>query len=144
MKFQLITLLSTQSPVSTQDKTQFKVDHFRWDFRTFDHDIRFGIKRVNNKTGEENIEVPLQRVASHQLDEEGFITCQKDCTCKSTKQFATKPSTFNNFFSHETDHVLFDNTYSYFKGKRIRYAVSLVKEQNVDELEAAADKITNG
>lgn len=37
---------------------------------------------VNNKTGEENIEIALQKVASHQLDEEGFIACQKDCTCK--------------------------------------------------------------
>ncbi|KAJ6642069.1 SEC14-like protein 2 [Pseudolycoriella hygida] len=77
--------------------------------------------KVNNKTGEESVELPLQRVASHQLDEEGFITCQKDFTY----------------------HVLFDNTYSFFKSKRIRYSVVLVKEQNVDELEAAADKICN-
>lgn len=56
----------------------------RWEFRTFDHDIRFGIKRINEKTGEENVEVDMKRVASHQLDEEGFITCQPDWTCEYT------------------------------------------------------------
>lgn len=55
---------------------------YRWEFRTFDHDIRFGIKRINDKTNEENIEIDLRRVASHQLDEEGFINCQPEWTCK--------------------------------------------------------------
>lgn len=58
----------------------------RWEFRTFDHDIRFGIKRINEKTGEENVEVDMKRVASHQLDEEGFITCQPDWTCEYKKR----------------------------------------------------------
>lgn len=58
---------------------------FRWEFRTFDHDIRFGIKRINEKTGEQNIEIDMKRVASHQLDEEGFITCQPDWTCEDYK-----------------------------------------------------------
>lgn len=58
------------------------VSNNRWEFRTFDHDIRFGIKRVNEKTGEQNIEVEMKRVASHQLDEEGIIACQPDWTCK--------------------------------------------------------------
>lgn len=57
------------------------VIYARWEFKTFDHDIRFGIKRVNDKTGEENIEIELRRVASHQLDEEGYIACQQDWTC---------------------------------------------------------------
>lgn len=57
----------------------------RWEFRTFDHDVRFGIKRINEKTGEQNIEVEMKRVASHQLDEEGFITCQPDWTCEDYK-----------------------------------------------------------
>lgn len=55
---------------------------FRWEFRTYDHDIRFGIKRIDEKTGEENIEVDMKRVASHQLDEEGYIACQPDWKCK--------------------------------------------------------------
>lgn len=57
---------------------------FRWEFKTIDHDIRFGIKMVNDQTGEENVEIPLHRVASHELDEEGLIHCQKDCTCNET------------------------------------------------------------
>lgn len=93
----------------------------KWEFKTIDHDIRFGIKMVNDQTGEENIEIPLHRVASHELDEEGLINCQKDCTY----------------------HVLFDNSYSYFKAKQISYSVSLVKQQNVSDLEAAADNISN-
>lgn len=60
----------------------FFFSQFRWEFRTFDHDIRFGIKRVHDKSGEQNIEIDMKRVASHQLDEEGFITCQPDWTCK--------------------------------------------------------------
>lgn len=54
----------------------------KWEFKTYDHDIRFGIKCTNVKTGEETEEVPYKRVASHQLDEIGFIACQQDCSCK--------------------------------------------------------------
>ena len=54
----------------------------RWDFRTFDHDIRFGIKRIDETTGEDTEEIPLNRVSSHQMDEVGFITCQPNCKCK--------------------------------------------------------------
>lgn len=61
--------------------------HSRWEFRTFDHDIRFGIKRINEQTGEQNIEVDMKRVASHQLDEEGYIACQPDWTCEDYKWY---------------------------------------------------------
>lgn len=54
----------------------------KWEFRTFDHDIKFGVKCINEKSGEETIEIPLKKVASHQLDEMGFITCQPDCKCE--------------------------------------------------------------
>lgn len=54
----------------------------KWDFRTFDHDIRFGIKRIDEATGEDTEEIPLNRVASHQMDEVGFITCQPNCKCE--------------------------------------------------------------
>lgn len=88
----------------------------RWEFRTVDHDIRFGVKYVNQRTGEETIEVELARVASHQLDEVGFVSCQPNCT----------------YF------VIFDNSYSYFTTKRIRYAVQMV-ENDIEELEVAAE-----
>lgn len=67
------------------------VSNNRWEFRTFDHDIRFGIKRVNEVTGEQNIEVEMKRVASHQLDEEGIIACQPDWTCKYVKTSPIPP-----------------------------------------------------
>lgn len=92
----------------------------RWEFRTVDHDIRFGVKYVDQSSGEETVEVDLGRVPSHQLDEVGFIACQVNCTYV----------------------VLFDNSYSYFTTKRIRYAVQMV--ENViggDEAELNADKV---
>lgn len=90
----------------------------KWEFRTFDHDIKFGIKCVNKKTQENEIEVPLKRVASHQVDESGFITCQPGCTYS----------------------VLFDNSYSYFKTKKIRYSVLMTTP--LSEIEQTASAIT--
>lgn len=40
-----------------------------------------------------------------------------------------------------TDVVVFDNTYSYFKTKRIRYQVILSEPVSVDELEKGAAKL---
>ncbi|XP_055612040.1 SEC14-like protein 2 [Uranotaenia lowii] len=90
----------------------------KWEFRTYDHDIKFGIKCINKKTQESTIEVPLKRVASHQVDESGFITCQPGCSYS----------------------VLFDNSYSYFKNKRIRYSVLLTTP--LSEVEQTANSIT--
>lgn len=59
----------------------------RWEFKTFNHDIRFGVKRKNDQTGDVTNEIELARVASHQLDEDGFITCLPDCTCKFNRTF---------------------------------------------------------
>lgn len=69
--------------------------------------------------GTKNVEIELARVASHQLDEEGFISCIPGWTY----------------------YVLFDNSYSYFTNKRIRYAISLAVSADVDELEQAADAL---
>lgn len=53
----------------------------RWEFRSEDHDIKFGImcKDVN---GIESTAVPLHKVNSHQSDEIGVITCPAPATCK--------------------------------------------------------------
>lgn len=105
------------------------------------------------KTGEENIEIEMKRVASHQLDEEGFITCQPDCQCKGGFHFPFNrfiSDLFGSIFLHLTtnrirfairlnvDFVVFDNSYSYFKNKRIRYSVILTPPVSVDELEKGA------
>lgn len=55
--------------------------YLKWEFRTFENDIRFGIRCKNNDTAELVDEVALKRVASHQLSEIGFIPCQPNCSC---------------------------------------------------------------
>lgn len=91
----------------------------RWEFRTHDHDIKFGVQRKNEATGESNVEIEAARVASHQLDEEGFITCLPGWTYT----------------------VVFDNSYSYFTNKRIRYAITMSTSADVDELAVAAEAL---
>lgn len=111
---------------------------FRWDFRTFDHDIRFGIKRIDGATGEDTIEIPLNRVSSHQMDEVGFITCQPNCTCKYRGTWGDKNwdrngngiscnSSFSVFVCALADKVLFDNSNSYLTTKKIRYSVYITE-----------------
>lgn len=39
--------------------------------------------------------------------------------------------------------VKFDNSYSIFKSKRIRYSVQMVSSMGVDELEAAAEALND-
>lgn len=41
-------------------------------------------------------------------------------------------------YNFELDFVVFDNSYSYFKNKRIRYSVILTPPVSVDELEKGA------
>lgn len=94
-----------------------KYIYHRWEFRTNGHDIKFGVSRELEATGEKNTEIELTRVASHQLDEEGFMSCIPGWTYT----------------------VLFDNSYSYFTSKRLRYAISMSSSSNVDELAEAAD-----
>lgn len=54
-----------------------------WEFRSEDHDIKFGIlKKDTNGTKKEII--PVRRVAAHQLDEVGILNCEAPATCKKT------------------------------------------------------------
>jgi hypothetical protein len=54
----------------------------RWDFKCHAHDIKFGVRAINQKTGEKFNEVDLKRVASSEGDESGFITCQPSHKCE--------------------------------------------------------------
>lgn len=81
------------------------------------HDIKFGVRSVNQKTGEKINEVNLRRVQSHEGEESGYITCQADC--KYT--------------------VVFDNSYSYFKNKKLTYSVVITRP--LEEVEKSASKI---
>uniref|UniRef100_A0A1I8PW55 CRAL-TRIO domain-containing protein n=1 Tax=Stomoxys calcitrans TaxID=35570 RepID=A0A1I8PW55_STOCA len=79
-----------------------------WDFRTFDYDIKFGIFSIDNASGEKRSEVPLTKVYSNEINEVGFIT--------------TRPNTKYT--------VVFDNSGSYLRSKKLRYWVSLISEND--------------
>ncbi|XP_068148574.1 SEC14-like protein 2 isoform X1 [Drosophila tropicalis] len=78
-----------------------------WEFRTIDYDIKFGIYSVDEKTGEKRSEIPLGTVYSNEMDEVGFIT--------------TRPNT--------TYTVVFDNSASYLRSKKLHYWVDLTTEE---------------
>ncbi|CAG9772686.1 unnamed protein product [Ceutorhynchus assimilis] len=72
----------------------------RWEFRTEDHDIRFGIT-LKDADGNTTPAVRHGRVSSHQIDENGVLACQA-------------PAIYT---------VTFDNTYSLLRNKKIHYCV---------------------
>nr|XP_018917974.1 PREDICTED: SEC14-like protein 2 [Bemisia tabaci] len=74
----------------------------KWSFRTDSHDIRFGIKSQDEE-GNEAIVVPLKRVAAHQMDEVGVTTLPVPCTYT----------------------VLFDNSYSFLRSKKLQYNIAV-------------------
>ncbi|CAH1280313.1 unnamed protein product [Diabrotica balteata] len=74
--------------------------HLKWDFKTDEHDIKFGIT-LKDENGVESPVVRHRRVASHQIDESGVIACQS-------------PATYI---------VTFDNKYSMFRSKTIHYRI---------------------
>nr|XP_016934138.1 SEC14-like protein 2 [Drosophila suzukii] len=90
-----------------------------WEFRTFDYDIKFGIYSVDDKTGEKRSEVPLGTVYSNEMDEIGYIS--------------TRPNT--------TYTVVFDNSASYLRSKKLRYWVDLIseEEEGISELTSQMD-----
>lgn len=90
---------------------------YRWEFKTEIHDIKFGVRSVNQQTGEKVNEVALRRVPAHEDEESGFITCQA-----------------NHKYT-----VVFDNSYSYFKNKKLTYSVVVTRP--LDEVEKSASKI---
>ncbi|KAJ8918626.1 hypothetical protein NQ315_013132 [Exocentrus adspersus] len=79
----------------------------RWDFRTEGHDIRFGIT-LKDEQGVESPVVRHRRVAAHQIDESGVIACQA-------------PATYT---------VIFDNSYSLLRSKKIHYSVYITLPLN--------------
>uniref|UniRef100_A0A146LVK3 SEC14-like protein 4 n=1 Tax=Lygus hesperus TaxID=30085 RepID=A0A146LVK3_LYGHE len=74
----------------------------RWGFLTDGHDIKFGIVK-KDKTGKEITEIPVHRVMSDQNEEEGFLPCETTGTYR----------------------VIFDNTYSYLRSKKLHYLIEV-------------------
>lgn len=56
---------------------------FSWEFRSEGHDIKFGILKKDISNGTKTEVIPIRRVASHQSDEIGLLTCETPTTCKS-------------------------------------------------------------
>ncbi|XP_069672374.1 SEC14-like protein 4 [Periplaneta americana] len=74
----------------------------KWEFRSEGHDIKFGII-CKDMDGNETIPVPIHRVNSHQSEEVGVITCPA-------------PATYT---------LIFDNTYSYLRNKKLHYSINM-------------------
>ncbi|XP_044732366.1 SEC14-like protein 2 [Chrysoperla carnea] len=74
-----------------------------WDFKTDGHDIKFAINRIDEDGNKDNV-VPSKRVNCNYDSEVGVIEC-------------VAPSTYT---------VIFDNTYSYLRSKKIQYNIKLV------------------
>lgn len=55
---------------------------FSWEFRSEGHDIKFGILKKDVTNGKKTEVIPIRRVASHQSDEIGLLTCETPTTCK--------------------------------------------------------------
>ena len=54
---------------------------FRWEFRTADHDIKFGVECFED-TGIKTTPIETHRVNCHQSDEIGVLQCLSPCTCE--------------------------------------------------------------
>lgn len=74
----------------------------KWDFRTEDHDIKFGII-YRNSEGVENHVISLHKVNSHMVSEVGAVNCEY-------------PATYT---------VIFDNTSSMLRSKKVSYDIQL-------------------
>ncbi|KAK7051129.1 hypothetical protein SK128_003800, partial [Halocaridina rubra] len=72
----------------------------KWMFRTEDFDVGFGVTRKVKK-GDEEVLVPVQRVNSQLVSEEGYLVCME-------------PGTYV---------VTFDNQFSYVRSKKIYYMI---------------------
>ncbi|XP_060529229.1 SEC14-like protein 4 [Cylas formicarius] len=79
----------------------------RWDFKTDGHDIRFGVT-LKDANGNTSPAIRHRRVAAHQIDESGIISCQA-------------PATYT---------VTFDNSYSLLRSKKIHYCVYVTPPLN--------------
>lgn len=55
---------------------------FSWEFRSEGHDIKFGILKKDMTNGTKTEVLPIRRVASHQSEEIGILTCETPTTCK--------------------------------------------------------------
>lgn len=92
----------------------------RWEFKTEDYDIGFGVNHTEN--GVTTAILPMKRVNSHHVAEDGSITCKK-------------PGTYT---------LRFDNSYSWTKGKKLFYVGEVVEVDDEYVRSEINDLIENG
>ena len=64
----------------------FHLPTFRWDFKVHGYDIKFGVRAIDQKTGERFKEVELKKISSSEENESGFITCQPNYKCEYSER----------------------------------------------------------
>lgn len=113
------------------------VGDYSWEFRTENHDIKFGIVKKDDNGMQKEV-IPIRRVAAHQLDEIGILTCEVPSTCEYTLHFNHK-SIKNILFIILSilDSIIFDNTYSIMRNKKIHYSVKVIPPSQSQEIISA-------
>ena len=95
----------------------------RWQFMTEGGDIGFRI-RLTNETNQEDVEmVPLSRIESHLVMEEGEITCDVPGKCINN-DFQIIDFNLLTIFDF-VDIVEFENSFSFFRTKRVYYQITV-------------------
>lgn len=85
----------------------------RWEFTTDDYDIAFGVRRaVQDGSSYENV-IPVERVKSHVVPEDGSFLCE-DCGVYQ---------------------VIFDNSYSWSRAKKLWYSIEVLDSEPLAEAE---------
>ncbi|KAK9496821.1 hypothetical protein O3M35_012950 [Rhynocoris fuscipes] len=77
--------------------------YLKWAFYTDGHDIKFGVC-MKDQNGKEREELPINRVTCSQTEEEGLLSC-------------TELGTYT---------VIFDNSYSFLRNKKLHYSISVL------------------
>ncbi|CAH1403383.1 unnamed protein product [Nezara viridula] len=79
----------------------------KWGFYSDEHDIKFGVL-VKDDKGKETSIIPVHRVTCNETEEIGVVSCPK-------------PATYT---------VIFDNSYSYLRNKKLHYTINVVPPIN--------------
>ncbi|XP_012231463.1 SEC14-like protein 2 [Linepithema humile] len=83
-----------------------------WEFRSEGHDIKFGILKKDASNGIRTEVIPVRRVASHQSEEMGLLTCEA-------------PATYS---------IVFDNSYSFLRNKKVHYSVRMLPPAEIQNV----------
>ncbi|XP_046680270.1 SEC14-like protein 2 isoform X1 [Homalodisca vitripennis] len=81
----------------------------KWGFYSDGHDIKFGVSSKDEE-GRETVVVPVHRVECHKTEEVGTIECPT-------------PATYT---------IIFDNSYSYLRNKKLHYSISITTPDSPD------------